>query len=108
VGAAGWAGALCTTGLALTVLSLSIAAAGNFAATGPFWSLPAAYLTGRRAAAGIAMITTCGGLASFLSPLIVGLAASHWHTGLLAPAYYRLLLGSGIVVLLWGTWARPA
>jgi MFS family permease len=108
VGAAGWAGALFAASPAWTLLSLSIAAAGTFAATGPFWSLPAAYLAGRGAAAGIAVITTCGGLASFLSPLIVGSAASHWHTGLAAPAYYSLLLASGSIVLLWGTRPRPA
>jgi MFS family permease len=108
VAAAGWAGTLCATGPVFTLIFLSIATAGTFAATGPFWSLPPAYLSGRGAAVGIAMITTFGGLASFLSPVIVGSAARHWHSGLIAPAYYSLLLGSGSVVLLWGTRARSA
>jgi sugar phosphate permease len=106
--AAGWAATLFATGPIPTLICLSIAAAGTFAATGPFWSLPPSYLSGRGAAVGIAMITTCGGVASFVSPIIVGSAARYWHSDLIAPAYYSLLLGCGSVVLLWGTRAHPA
>lgn len=92
------------TWLALAMLTLMTA--GSFGATGPFWSLPANYLTGTAAAGGIAIVTTFGGISGFVSPIIVGWAAT--ATGSLAAgqAYYGMLMLLGAVVLLNGT--RPA
>ncbi|MDB6084702.1 MAG: putative phthalate transporter [Gammaproteobacteria bacterium] len=87
----------------VSLLCLTVAAAGTFGATGPFWSLPAAYLRGTAAAGGIAVITTFGGFAAFLSPLLVGWAAE--KTGSLAAGqyYYGALLISGACLLIAGT-----
>ena len=83
----------------LTLMVLTIVAAGTFGATGPFWSMPAAYLSGSGAAAGIAAITTCGGIAGFVSPIIAGWLATQAGSTLFATAYYGgLMLLAGILV----------
>jgi MFS family permease len=89
------------TWLALTMLTLM--AAGSFGATGPFWSLPASYLSGTAAAGGIAIVTTFGGVSGFVSPIIVGWAAT--ATGSLASGqiYYGMLMLLGAAVLIYGT-----
>jgi MFS family permease len=71
---------------ALSLLVLCLIAAGTFGATGPFWSLPATLLAGSASATGIAMVTTSGGVAAFLSPIIVGWATD--RTGDLAAGQY--------------------
>lgn len=107
IAAAGWMSAAFFSDHApLTLISLTVATAATFAATGPFWAMPPAYLAGAGAAAGIAAITTCGGIAAFLSPIIVGWAMTRWHSASLAPAYYGLLSGLSSAALLWGTRAR--
>lgn len=55
-----------------SMLSLLVVSAGLLAATGPFWALPSAYLSGTAAAGGIALITTIGGLAAFGSSSLAG------------------------------------
>ena len=72
----------------LSLLCLTIVAAGTF---------------GAAVAGGIAAITTLGGIAAFLSPLIVGWAAN--KTGSLASGqyYYGALLLGGSLLLLAGT-----
>jgi len=39
---------------------------------GPFWSLPNAFLSGRAAAGGIALINAIGNLGAFFGPNIIG------------------------------------
>jgi D-galactonate transporter len=56
----------------LSLAALSLAAAGIWAALGPFWSLPTAFLTGAAAAGGIALINSLGNLGGFLSPMLIG------------------------------------
>jgi MFS transporter, ACS family, tartrate transporter len=56
----------------LSIAALSLAAAGIWAALGPFWSLPTAFLTGSAAAGGIALINSLGNLGGFLSPMLIG------------------------------------
>jgi MFS family permease len=89
------------TWLALAVLTLMTA--GSFGATGPFWSLPASYLSGTAAAGGIAIVTTFGGISGFISPIVVGWATT--ATGSLAAGqiYYGSLMALGAAVLLYGT-----
>jgi MFS family permease len=85
---------------------LTVIASGSFGATGPFWSLPASYLTGAAAAGGIAIVTTCGGIFGFLSPILVGWAAT--ATGSLASGYiyYGVLMALGASILIYGTRVR--
>ena len=56
----------------LSVLFLSIAAAGVLTCAPLFWSLPTAFLGGTAAAAGIAAINSVGNLAGFVSPYLIG------------------------------------
>lgn len=52
--------------------SLCLAAAGIYAALGPFWTLPPAFLRGVAAAAGIAWINSVGNLGGFIGPYTLG------------------------------------
>ena len=57
-----------------TILFLSVAIAGVMAARPPFWTLPSEFLSGRKAAAGIAAINSIGNLGGFFGPTLIGLA----------------------------------
>ena len=56
-----------------TMIALTLATLGFYAALGPFWSLPTALLTGTGAAAGLALVNSMGNSAGFAGPYIVGL-----------------------------------
>jgi MFS transporter, ACS family, tartrate transporter len=58
----------------LVVLLLAIAIAGVMAARPPFWAMPSDFLTGAKAAAGIAAINSIGNLGGFLGPFLIGWA----------------------------------
>jgi ACS family tartrate transporter-like MFS transporter len=74
--------ALAAVGLALTGLvgssapaqmaALTLAALGIFSSLGTFWTLPPAFLSGRAAAAGIALINSVGNVGGFVGPFAVG------------------------------------
>jgi MFS transporter, ACS family, tartrate transporter len=57
-----------------TMVCLSIAIAGVMAARPPFWTLPTEFLSGRKAAAGIAAINSIGNLGGFFGPTLIGYA----------------------------------
>ncbi len=72
---------LCIVGALLAALSKNLVVriagmvliqSGCGAFYGPFWSLPAVYLTGVGAAVGIAIINSCSSAAGFFSNMIVG------------------------------------
>lgn len=67
-----WAG----SNTALAMVGLVLAVAGASTAQASFWSLPAAFLGGAAAAAGIALVNSLGNLAGFTTNNIVG-----WLTG---------------------------
>ena len=56
----------------LKMVLISIAAFGVFANMPVFWTLPAAFLSGAAAAAGIAIINSLGNLAGFVGPYAMG------------------------------------
>jgi ACS family tartrate transporter-like MFS transporter len=58
----------------LVVVLLSIAIAGVMAARLPFWAMPSDFLSGAKAAAGIAAINSIGNLGGFLGPFPIGWA----------------------------------
>ena len=60
-------------GVASLVL-LSVTAVGVYGCLGPFWSLPAEFLAGYGAAAGIALINSAGNLGGFVGPYVLGVA----------------------------------
>jgi ACS family tartrate transporter-like MFS transporter len=58
---------------AIVVFGLSLASAGLLSMHGPFWLLPSTFLSGRAAAAGIALITSVANIGGFLGPYAMGL-----------------------------------
>jgi hypothetical protein len=56
----------------IAMAALATATFGILTAAPLFWSLPTAYLRGAAAAAGIAVINSCGNLAGFFSPYMIG------------------------------------
>jgi len=99
--AIGWATLpLVASSPALSVAALTLTAAGTFAAMGPFWSMPALYLSKQAAAGGIALISTLAGLGSLVSPAIVGWLNQTTHT-LAAGQYYlaALMLFGAVTVI---------
>ena len=84
----------------IAIAALAIATFGILSAAPLFWSLPTAYLRGAAAAAGIAIINSCGNLAGFLSPYIVGWTKD--FTGSTAAGMYyvaaSLFVGAVLVV----------
>ena len=90
----------------LALGTLTVITAGSFGATGPFWSLPASYLTGAAAAGGIAIVTTCGGIFAFLSPIVVGWAATASGSLASGQIYYGTLMALAACILIYGTRVR--
>ena len=73
MGAVGFVLAASTQGsTVLSLVALSVAAAGVITCAPLFWSLPTAFLGGTAAAAGIAAINSFGNLAGFASPYMIG------------------------------------
>jgi MFS family permease len=61
----------------LAMIGLTLAAAGVSAAQSCFWTLPASFLAGAAAAAGIALVNSLGNIGGFASTFLVG-----WMTDL--------------------------
>ena len=59
-------------GSVVGMIAICVATAGIYAAVGPFWTLPPAFLRGAAAAAGIAWINSVGNLGGFLGPYTLG------------------------------------
>lgn len=73
VGAAALAVTASTAGnFTLTLVSISIAAAGIWTAFAIFWAIPSEYLKGAGAAGGIAFINSIGQFGGFVSPTFIG------------------------------------
>ncbi len=78
----------------LKMTALSIAGFGVFASLPVFWTLPAAFLSGPAAAAGIAMINSLGNLSGFVGPSAMG-----WIKDLTGSFNGGLLLIGGLSLL---------
>jgi ACS family tartrate transporter-like MFS transporter len=103
VAALAFAWSASTLPLSLTMVALTLATLGIYAAIGTFWSLPTAILTGTGAAAGLALVNSMGNLAGLVSPTIVG--AMRQATGSFAAALLFLagaLLLAALIALLFG------
>jgi MFS transporter, ACS family, tartrate transporter len=82
-GGMGWLLLGTTASPVVSMLLLSLVAAGAYSIAGPFWSLPSEFLTGYAAACGIAMINSLGNLGGFAGPYAIGLiqdktGSLHW------------------------------
>jgi MFS transporter, ACS family, tartrate transporter len=83
-----------------TMVCLSVAIAGVMAARPPFWTLPSEFLSGRKAAAGIAAINSIGNLGGFVGPTLIGYAremTGSFTAGLMVSAL--TLLASTLFIL---------
>jgi ACS family tartrate transporter-like MFS transporter len=100
IGAIGIATLAATTGAAVGIAALCVAAIGIFGSLGPFWAIPTRYLRGTAAAAGIAVINSIGALAGFVAPYAIGYAKD--KTGSFAAGLFvvavSLLLGSVMIL----------
>jgi ACS family tartrate transporter-like MFS transporter len=72
----------------LAVLSLALVPIGHCSAYGPFWSMPARFLTGAPAAAGIALVVTIANVGGFLGPTLIGAMKDRFNTH--GPAFMLL------------------
>ena len=77
-----------------SIVALSVALIGIYAAIATSWTLPSAFLTGTAAAGGIALINSIGNLGGFAGPYFVGWIKS--ATGTYSPAL--LIIGAGLAV----------
>lgn len=101
MGAVGFVGAaLFADNTAISIASLSLAAAGVLTCAPLFWSLPTSFLSGAAAAVGIAAINSVGNLAGFVSPYLIGYLKDLTHSG--ATGMYMLavmlVIGSAAVL----------
>ncbi|MGH6832947.1 MAG: MFS transporter, partial [Methyloceanibacter sp.] len=92
-----------TLPLGLTMVALTLATLGIYAAIGTFWSLPTAILTGTGAAAGLALVNSMGNLGGLAGPFIVGVIkqATGSFTGALLFLAGALLLAA-LIALMFG------
>lgn len=101
LGAVGMAAAASVTGQAgMALLAIGLATMGTYAAYAVFWAAPSAYLKGRGAAGGIALINSIGAFGGFVSPFVIGwlkTATGSLTSGLFAMAAF---LATGAVLAL--------
>jgi ACS family tartrate transporter-like MFS transporter len=101
VGAAGLILAATTRSPFLSLVAISIAAAGIWGTFGPFWATSSGCFTSTAAAGGIAMINSIGNLGGFAGPYVVGMVKQATHSfagGMLAMA--ASVLGAGVLALM--------
>lgn len=92
----------------LTMLAVTVCAAGVCCALPTFWPLPSMFLTGAAAAGGIALINSIGNSAGFLTPYITGWMADltgSQKTGLWIVG--ACMVGSGLLALALKGTPRP-
>jgi MFS family permease len=82
----------------LSILALGVATSGILAALAIFWSLPTAFLHGRAAAMGIALINCIGSLGGYFGPVILGWVKQ--NTGDMDAGLYVLAVGQFSAALL--------
>jgi len=100
IGAIGFIIAATATNTAISIIFLSVAAAGVLTCAPLFWSLPTAVLSGAAAASGIALINSIANLAGFVSPYMIGVLRDLTHSsqiGMYVLAGF-LVLGAAIVL----------
>jgi D-galactonate transporter len=86
--------------IVLAMIGLTLATAGASAAQAAFWSLPAAFLGGAAAAAGIALVNSIGNLAGFISTWLVGLLADLTHSTNGSMYFFALILVAAAFAIL--------
>ena len=82
------------------MLLLTIAGFGVFGAQPCFWAMPATFLSGRAAAAGIAIVNSLGNLAGFFGPYVMGRVKDTTGTYTIGLLAIGALLGFAMLVAL--------
>jgi MFS transporter, ACS family, tartrate transporter len=101
-------GALLESG-PMQLLAVCVAGAGIYALKGPFLTIVSETFSERRAAAGIALVTTLGNLSGFVAPYMVGLIIDSTGSHRIALAALGVQSVLGAAVLRWRFKAeRPA
>ncbi len=106
--ALGFVAASQTRSAPMSLAALAVAAVGVWGAFGPFWTLPSAFLSGRAAAGGIALVNSVGNVGGFAGPSLLGVVrdrTGQFEAGLLFVAG-TLALGGLLALGVGG--ARPA
>jgi len=96
IGAIGLILASMTRSPILSLAALSIAAVGIWGTFGPFWAMPAEFLSGTAAAGAIALINSIGNLGGFAGPYLVGMVKQTTHSfagGMLVMAASLIVAG---------------
>ena len=70
--AVGFVGSVLVTSPTFSLVALALVPIGIGAAYGPFYAIPSALLTGRAAAAGIALIASLANVGGFIGPMFIG------------------------------------
>jgi MFS family permease len=100
-------GAILTSG-PLQLLAICLAAAGIYALKGPFLTMVSESFADRRAAVGIALVTTLGNLSGFVAPYMVGLIIQNTDSYRLALVALGVQSALGALLLFaWVTGRRP-
>jgi MFS family permease len=102
--------AICALGLAITAAStgntilaligLTLAAAGASTSQASFWTLPASFLGGAAAAAGIALVNSLGNIAGFASTYVVGWMADFTHSNVASLYLFACIVLLGAILVL--------
>jgi len=71
-GGIGWLLLSASSSPFVSMLALSLVAAGAYSFFGPFWSIPCEFLAGYAAASGIALINSIGSVSGFAGPFAIG------------------------------------
>ncbi|WP_153101987.1 MFS transporter [Paraburkholderia hayleyella] len=88
----------------VSIVFLSLAAAGVLTCAPLFWSLPTAFMSGASAAAGIAIINSIGNLAGFASPYMIGYLKDLTHSTASGMYVLSAMLVMGAIAV----WLTPA
>lgn len=94
VGVVGFVAVTRAAGPVGLLATLSLTAFGVLGWLGPFWALPTAFLRGRAAAGGVALINSMGALGGFVGPYLLGRLkqqSGNFTSGLLLLALAMLL-----------------
>ncbi|KNY20097.1 MFS transporter [Methylobacterium sp. ARG-1] len=99
VGATGLALSVILPGNAVKFACLCVAAAGTFSAQPVFWSMPATFLRGATAAAGIAAINSVGNLGGFVAQNMVPFIRDQTQSDLVPMLFLSACLAIGAALM---------
>ncbi|EIZ84868.1 major facilitator transporter [Methylobacterium sp. GXF4] len=110
VGATGLALSVILPGNAVKFVCLCVAAAGTFSAQPVFWSMPATFLRGATAAAGIAAINSVGNLGGFVAQNMVPFIRDQTQSDLVPMLFLSacLAIGAGLMFIVLSALRRDA